>query len=544
MSADIAAIEALFPKPTLSGPGAPGVAASTGNGPYPFDAIKTNGGHLDPQLAAAIETVRADPNWGVVYHGDLTKYGGNHSAADLALCGKFARLGLPAPLIDTALRSSGLFRPKWERADYRASTIGKALDIDTGFIPPQSPLSLSSPDLALSTPAATNSASAGQVQPLPVLAECRGRIDAGTVPPPPRLWLIEGALSLGKSAIVAGLSGVSKTQAVLLLGVSVAAGIDFAGRKTRIGKVMFVSGEEDGPELQRRINAIIRHAMFPPNVINDVRQNLRAYPAVGRDIRLTIKSTSGLVEGPFGSELVNAARALGDVRLIVLDHAGLVHGGDFSAKEDAALTMRIVNDISVRTGAAVVLLAHSPKGAMKAEEVDASMVFGSSAFVEQSRGGWILATMTKDKARLFGVAEADRREYVALTGVKANYTRDGQEFWFRRVSFDEVGVLEHVTLTPPIKQGKSLITLTGNVLQTVLGSPGRYPKTKLRDEFQGKKAGPWQASKAEIESCIDDLLQQGKLVNRSPTADERKRYNHRGQVTAVLDVPTNAGSLT
>jgi putative DNA primase/helicase len=67
---------------------------------------------------------------------DLTDYGGDHSAGDLALCNEFAYWCGPdsAERIDTLFRQSALIREKWDkRADYRAWTIGKALDGRTEF---------------------------------------------------------------------------------------------------------------------------------------------------------------------------------------------------------------------------------------------------------------------------------------------------------------------------------------------------------------------------------------------------------------------------
>jgi putative DNA primase/helicase len=51
----------------------------------------------------------------------------SQSEADLALCGHLARLGLSSIEIDQAFRASGLYRPKWEREDYRKSVIGLVL---------------------------------------------------------------------------------------------------------------------------------------------------------------------------------------------------------------------------------------------------------------------------------------------------------------------------------------------------------------------------------------------------------------------------------
>jgi P4 family phage/plasmid primase-like protien len=66
--------------------------------------------------------------------GDLTGFA-SHSEADLALASTLAHLGLNAADIDSAFRLSGLYREKWERADYREETIAKALESKTSKAP-------------------------------------------------------------------------------------------------------------------------------------------------------------------------------------------------------------------------------------------------------------------------------------------------------------------------------------------------------------------------------------------------------------------------
>jgi P4 family phage/plasmid primase-like protien len=61
--------------------------------------------------------------------GDLTGYG-SQSEADLALCSILAfRAGPDPELIDRLFRLSALYRKKWERGDYRTTTIQKAIEI-------------------------------------------------------------------------------------------------------------------------------------------------------------------------------------------------------------------------------------------------------------------------------------------------------------------------------------------------------------------------------------------------------------------------------
>jgi hypothetical protein len=64
-----------------------------------------------------------------LFDGDLSGYSDDHSSADQALCNMLAFwCGCDAGLMDLVFRASGLMREKWERADYRESTIAKAIE--------------------------------------------------------------------------------------------------------------------------------------------------------------------------------------------------------------------------------------------------------------------------------------------------------------------------------------------------------------------------------------------------------------------------------
>jgi len=63
-----------------------------------------------------------------LYNGDLTRYGGDHSRADQALCDHLAYwTNCNRARMDAMFRESALMREKWNRDDYRNSTLDKAI---------------------------------------------------------------------------------------------------------------------------------------------------------------------------------------------------------------------------------------------------------------------------------------------------------------------------------------------------------------------------------------------------------------------------------
>ncbi len=64
-----------------------------------------------------------------LWDGDLSAHGDDHSAADLALCNHLAFwCGRDADRMDRLFRGSGLYREKWDRQDYRDTTLSMAIN--------------------------------------------------------------------------------------------------------------------------------------------------------------------------------------------------------------------------------------------------------------------------------------------------------------------------------------------------------------------------------------------------------------------------------
>lgn len=510
MTVDIRALLGLFPEPNTHTQPTQQKEGAVIRGACPYDALRAIGPNavFSADLVRVVDEIRKDSRWGPVFGGDLSYHDGDHSKADLALCGELARRGLGAGGIDTAMRASGLYREKWERYDYRENTIARAMP---------------------RTPSIAERTHSG------VLDLQNGRIEISTDDPLPRDWVVDGLLLARKSAVLAGFGGVSKTQLAIQLAINVALGLPFAGKRAKQGHVLMLLGEEDRDEIVRRVSAVVRHEKMSLEQIDTIRTNLLGFPFVGQDMRITNKVGPALSESGLGDHIISAAGEAGNVRLIVLDHLALLHGGDFNAREDAALTMRVVNQIALQTGAAVLVLAHSPKSAAGADAPDANMVAGSTAFVDQARAGMILATMGEKQAKKFGFDHETRLRHVSLTTVKNNYGPTGEVLWFERVPFDGVGILQPTSLMPLPPPLKGDERLAQGIINIVAREPGCYSRTRFREKFSGMN-GPLKASKANVDRALENLLDDNSFVLRKPTDDERKRHHLTGQTREVLDL--------
>jgi hypothetical protein len=211
--------------------------------------------------------------------------------------------------------------------------------------------------------------------------------------------------------------------------------------------------------------------------------------------------------------------------------------GDPNDAEDVTQLTRVLTSIAQRTAAAVFLLAHSPKSVISrlGNEISVADIAGSSAFADNARSAFMLYAMRDDEAKTVDLQGVDQSRYVCLRNVKANYASNGGAYWFKRTTLGDwgVAVLEQVLLLPSMSTvGKGPSALRQRILDKVNGKLGAVTMRALRG--QAGKDGILKASEKAVRAEIDAMLEDGLLVLRPPTADERRVHRLSGQVREVL----------
>lgn len=365
-----------------------------------------------------------------------------------------------------------------------------------------------------------------------------GVVPLSDEPPPPRDYVIKDLLVAAKSGVLAGLGGVSKSQLLLQFAVAVALGLPIFGLNTSEGSVMLLMGEEDADEVYRRVNAIAKVMRLSAEQKELLKQRLRVFPLVGADIRLTRSINMSIESSGLSDDIVKASQELEKlsglpVRLIGLDHAGLVHGGEFNSREDVVQTMRQVNYIAKTTGAAVLLLAHSPKATTAADSSSAQNVAGSAAWVDLSRAAFVLRGMNEIEGKQLGITAEDRKQYVSMTTVKGNYIPSGDALWLHKSKVDgyEVSYLTQARLyasTQPKTGGNRKLRVA--IIELI----GQKLLTKTSIERYSGKSGDLRASKGAIKAEVDSMLQDGEIILVQPTDDERHKLGIKGPTSGFL----------
>jgi hypothetical protein len=279
--------------------------------------------------------------------------------------------------------------------------------------------------------------------------KCSGTFQVPVTPPPRRDYIFAGQVTAGTLNVIGGQGGVSKTMLVMQACVAAAVGDSLGDLKVSPGASLLFLGEEDQAERDRRMGAICDHFKADRLLVSE---RIKCFGAAGIDIRLTQKVESNAHATELGNEVIKAANAHAQeagmaVKIIVFDHARLVLGGDPNSAEDVTQLTRVLTNIARVTGAAVLLLAHSPKSVANKTglEIGASDIAGSSAFVDNARAAYMMWTMRDDEAKTHHISEVDRRNYVRLENVKANYAQTGGGFGLS-VNFCQIGMLQFLSL--------------------------------------------------------------------------------------------------
>lgn len=379
------------------------------------------------------------------------------------------------------------------------------------------------------------------IVPHSIISLASGRMTLRSTPPPPRNYILGNVVVPASVAVMAGVGGTAKTTLAIQVSIHGALGQKLG--TVQVGKFssLLFLGEETADERDRRFGALsVGLNAFDRALIE---KNIYCHGAAGDDLRLTFMMDGNVQESTLVDQIIDLARQHASqadypVGLIVLDHARLVMAGDPLSADHVTALLRALTRIAVETGSAVLLLAHSPKSTYGKEgEADPSEVFGSGAFVDHTRSAFVLHTMREKEAKHFSLNDVERKEHVSLNVVKANYGPSGTSWWFKKVPVQgwQAIKLEPVFLLPK-SQMATLNQLSRKITDLIKANSGRITERALRDKYAGLN-GKLAASEAEVKRTLQRLLDEGNVVRRSPTEQERKLHRLSHNVKEILDLP-------
>lgn len=279
----------------------------------------------------------------------------------------------------------------------------------------------------------------------------------------PLSWLIKGVLPQAALIVMYGESGSGKSFMAWDMGLAIAQGHDWRGRKTKPGRVIGIVAE-GASGARNRFKAYCHQHGVPIDSLN-----------IG-----VIDAAPNFLVKVDVADVAKAIKAGGGADLIIVDtFAQVIPGGDENSGKDLGIALRHCKDLNRECGCPVMLIHHSGKDASKGARGHSSLRAAADAELEVIRA---------DEAR-------------AMTVTKMKDGEDGQEFGFRLIvaptnELDEDGdpvtscVVEHTDGGAAPARAKQSGKASGKNEQAVMqaanmfaGAPGSlYPVEQLADE--------------------------------------------------------------
>ena len=158
-------------------------------------------------------------------------------------------------------------------------------------------------------------------------------------------WQIKGLFEHGNIGQIFGATGSGKSFVVLDMSYCIAAGLDYCGKPTKRGNVVYICGEGfDG--LNRRLQAL------KGKYKADIGENIfiSEKPGAFIDIDVTIA-------------VADAIKSIGDVSLVIIDtlHRNM-GGGNENSADDFGVVLRNIDTFLKPLGVTVMLIHHSGHG--------------------------------------------------------------------------------------------------------------------------------------------------------------------------------------
>ncbi|GEM_PF-6012917 len=176
--------------------------------------------------------------------------------------------------------------------------------------------------------------------------------------PPDRTWLVDQVLPEGHTTIIAADGGTGKSYLALCLAFCTISGLDFFGRETQEGKVLFVDYELDDIEHKRRWSQIL--AGFGTDQNNPALIGQFYY----------IRPKAPLSDPSVIKQIVDLVRE-NDIKLVILDSLTIALGADATDQRDVT---RVMNGL--REWGTVLAIDHV-SGRVAKGNVDSATPFGS-----------------------------------------------------------------------------------------------------------------------------------------------------------------------
>lgn len=317
--------------------------------------------------------------------------------------------------------------------------------------------------------------------------------------PPKRAWVIQDFLPSKIVAAVIAAGGTGKSYLAMHIAVCVASGTPLFGRyqPRSAAKVVFISGEDDQHELQRRLHKVV--AGLSPQARSLVNQNLHFIDLADSFELFTERNSKGEMEitkipGLICDQIISQIGS--DISLVINDPVARFRGGDENFAADATRYVQALQQIRDKLNTSVLCLHHVNKGG--GTGVNQNNARGSSAFIDGVRLVFQLNVLLESERKSYGNPLA-LPPLLTLQSVKSNYGKPTEPMILAR---RDDGSLELFDVVAQDHQKNELL----KEIEVC-----KLSKTQFKELFGGIKKKFGLAEKALLEK-LEQLNREGLIV--------------------------------
>jgi RecA-family ATPase len=245
--------------------------------------------------------------------------------------------------------------------------------------------------------------------------------------PPKRDWIIDGFLPSKIVAAIIAAGGTGKSYLAMHLAVCVASESCLFGRHQprSAAKVVFISGEDDRHELQRRLHKVV--AGLSPQARSLVNKNLQFIDLADSFELFTERNNKGEIDitkipGLICDQIISQIGS--DIGLVIVDPVARFRGGEENLAADATRFVQALQQIRDQLNTAVLCLHHVNKGAGTGGNQNNAR--GSSAFIDGVRLVFQLNALLEPEIRKLYGDPLTLPALLTLQSVKSNYGKPAE----------------------------------------------------------------------------------------------------------------------
>lgn len=331
-------------------------------------------------------------------------------------------------------------------------------------------------------------------------------------PAPPRRWLLKNTLPLGKVGMIVAPGGTGKSFLMIQMAVAVATQTLLADHweVDTPGASLILCAEEDNDDLHHRLrdvlDATVPHTPATEQLI--IQRVFIKSMLTENNLMTHADANRQIVQTDYVDRLVLAAHQIPDLKLIIIDPASRFRGGDENAAQDTTRFVEALERLRAATGATVLLVHHTNKGSMNADEANQGASRGSSALTDGVRWQMSLNKPSKQQAKDNHLPEFCRHEYVLATITKNNGAPPQAPVLLQR---GPTGVL---AATRPSTPQPSPARLLVNLIQSEAALSHTYTANSLEQKYGGTGQALKLSAQA-LRKLIADCIRSKYLHKRT-----------------------------